>query len=126
MRRLLLVHGVALALALTATATATACDGGQRLSGINDSTFVRVMAELRTIQEQPWSDSTRRAAAIDSVLQSRGLTPEALETAARAMADDPERAVAIWRSIDRHVRGDTVQVDTLAPEPQPDEKGAPE
>ena len=120
MRRLLLVHGVALTLALTA------CDGGQRLSGINDSTFVRVMAELRTIQGQPWSDSAQRAAALDSVLQSRGLTPVALETAARAMADDPERAVAIWRSIDRHVRGDTVQVDSLAPKPEPDAKGAPE
>ena len=111
MRRLLCVHGVALALATTA------CDGGQRLSGISDSTFVRVMAELRTIQGQPWTDSTRKAAAIDSVLQSRGLTPEELEEAARGLADDPERAVEIWRSIDRHVRGDTLRPDTLAPVP---------
>ena len=103
MWRLLSVHALALVVALSA------CEGGQRLAGVSDSTFVRTMAELRVLHTRAWPDSAAKAAALDSILQRRGLTPEQLERAARSLADDPERAVEIWREIDRYVRGDTLR-----------------
>jgi hypothetical protein len=102
MWRLLSVHALALVMALSA------CEGGQRLAGVSDSTFVRTMAELRVVHTKVWPDSAAKAAALDSILQSRGLTPEQLEQASRELAEDPERAVEIWRAIDRHIRGDTL------------------
>ena len=102
MWRLHPVHALALVMALSA------CEGGQRLAGVSDTTFVRTMAELRVAHSRAWPDSAAKAAALDSILQSRGLTPEQLEAAARALAQDPERAVEIWRAIHRHIQGDTL------------------
>lgn len=68
---------------------------------MSDSTFVATMAELRRVQSDPTLDSARRADARRAVLQGRGLTAEALERAARALADDPERAALVLQAIDR-------------------------
>ena len=117
MWRLLCVHGVALAMALAA------CEGGESLAGVSDSTFVQTMAELRIVHGRAEIDSAARAAALDSILQRRGLTPEQLEQAARALAEDPERALELWRAIDRRVRGDTLprpsggSAETTTPRP---------
>ena len=110
MWRQLCVHGLAL------TMTLAACEGGESLAGVSDSTFVQTMAELRIVHGRAEIDSAARAAALDSILQRRGLTPEQLEQAARALAEDPERALELWRAIDRLVRGDTL--------PEPAGKGA--
>ena len=112
MWRLLSVHALALVVTLSA------CEGGQRLAGVSDSTFVRTMAELRAVHGKAWPDSAAKASALDSILQSRGLTPEQLERAARSLAGDPERAVEIWREIDRHVRGDTLAPASGEPRPE--------
>jgi hypothetical protein len=105
MRRLMrgaaAVHAIVLVMALAA------CDRGEASAGMSDSTFVATMAELRKIQEDPTLDSAAQAAARTRVLQSRGLTPEELERAARALADDPAHAAEVVQAIDRQARGDT-------------------
>ena len=79
-------------------------------SGVSDSTFVATMAELRLVQLNASLDSAGRTVARQRILQRRGLTPAALERAARALADDPEHAGAVWQAINAHVaraeRGD--------------------
>ena len=104
------MHAIVLVLALAG------CDRGESLAGISDSTFVATMVELRKIQEDPILDSAAQAAARTEVLQSRGLTPEALERAARALADDPAHAADIAQAIDRQARGDTT---TRRPQARP-------
>lgn len=93
--------------AIVLVMTLAACKGGESSTGMSDSTFVATMAELQKIQEDPLLDSTAQAAARTRVLQSRGLTPEALERAARALASDPEHAAEVVQAIDRQARGDT-------------------
>lgn len=95
------MHVMALVMALPA------CERGESATGVSDSTFVATMAELQKIQEDPVLDSAAQADARSRVLQSRGLTPEMLERAARALADDPKHAAEIVQAIDRQARGDT-------------------
>ena len=95
------MHAIVLVMALSA------CERGESPTGMSDSTFVATMAELRKIQEDPTLDSAAQAAARTHVLQSRGLTPEELERAARSLADDPARAAEVVQAIDRQARGDT-------------------
>ena len=89
-------------------AAAVGCRPGAATGGVDDSTFVATMAELRRIQSDVTLDEARRAAARDSVLQRRGLTPQDLVRAAQAMAADEQRATRVWQSIDRRARGDTL------------------
>ena len=91
-------------LALAAVAVATfGCSRPTTQPEISDSTFVAVMTELRRIEADVTIDSTMRDSIRKVTLRRRGLTPEALERAARALADQPERAVALWRSIEQHL-----------------------
>ena len=76
-----------------------ACRQEEIVAGVSDSTFVATMTALTRINQDEARDSTSRAAARDSVLQGRDLTPEDLERAARALEDDPERALALWTRI---------------------------
>ena len=76
-----------------------ACRRGEIIGGVTDSAFVGTMAALERINVNAEMDSSARAAARATVLQSRGLAPEMLERAARALAKDPDRALAIWRKI---------------------------
>ena len=62
------------------------------------------MARLHVVQADATLDSAARAAARDSVLQEQGLSRERLEAAARALADDPDRALAVWRAIEQRVQ----------------------
>ena len=78
-----------------------ACRQGEIVAGVSDSAFVATMTALTRINQEGAGDSATRAAARDSVLQSRGLTREDLERAARALEDDPERAAALWIRIGR-------------------------
>src|SRR5688500_16210850 len=76
-----------------------ACRQGEIVAGVSDSTFVATMTALTRINQDEARDSASRAAARDSVLQGRDLTQEDLERAARALEDDPERALALWARI---------------------------
>lgn len=92
-----------LALALPAAA----CDREALADGVTDSAFVATMAELERVDRAPGLDSSARVAARTAALQRRGLTPAQIEAAAAALADDPERALALYRAIDRKASGDT-------------------
>ena len=78
-----------------------ACRQGDIVAGVSDSTFVATMTALTRINREEVGDSISRAAARDSVLQSRGLTLEQLDRAARALEDDPARAAELWIRIGR-------------------------
>src|SRR5919108_920050 len=91
-------------LALIATSLiALGCSRPATQPEVGDSTFVAVMSELRRIETDTSLDSTMRDSMRKVTLRQRNLTPAALERAARALADEPERAVAVWRSIERHL-----------------------
>src|SRR5919204_2789636 len=90
-------------LAVTAAfVAALGCSRPTTQPEVSDSTFVTVMSELRRIETDTSMDSTMRDSMRKVTLRRRRLTPETLERAARALAGDPERAVAVWRSIERH------------------------
>jgi hypothetical protein len=77
------------------------CRPGDGAASVSDSTFVETMTALARINADESRDSAGRAIARDSLLQSRDLTAEDLELAARALANDPDRAFAIWSRIRR-------------------------
>ena len=77
------------------------CRQGEIVAGVTDSTFVATMTALSRLNADSSLDSTRRGAARDSLLQSRDLTAAMLERAARALGDDPDRALALWQRIAR-------------------------
>jgi hypothetical protein len=74
-----------------------------RGSRLDDSTFVTTIAELRKVHADTSVSEADRAAARAKVLQTRGLTPAELDSHARALAKDPERAVLVWQAIERKV-----------------------
>ena len=78
-----------------------ACRPGEIVAGVSDSTFVATMIALTRINQDVTRDSASRVAARDSVLQARDLTEDDIERAARALEDDPERAMALWTRIAR-------------------------
>ena len=80
------------------------CGRARDIAGVDDSTFVQTMARLKAIDENAALDSAARAAARRAALQERGLAPADLERAARALAEDPARAVKIWSRIDTAVQ----------------------
>lgn len=89
------------------------CERGDIVSGVSDSVYVTTLAELRNIQVDESRDSARKAIARDSVLQGRGLTPEQLERASRAVAREPARAVQLWQRIEAKA----ITLDRGAPAP---------
>lgn len=80
------------------------CRQGKVTLGISDSTFVATIAQLHSISADTALDSASRASARAAVLQREGLTADSLERAARAMASDPQHALAVWTAIQQHVR----------------------
>lgn len=79
------------------------CDRPGGGSGLDDSTFVATMAELRRVHADTAVSEAQRDSARRKVLQTRGLTPDELDTHAKAVAKDPERAVLVWQAIERKV-----------------------
>jgi len=77
------------------------CRQGEIVAGVTDSTFVATMTALAKLNADSSLDSARREIARDSLLQSRDLTGATLERAARALGDDPDRALALWQRIAR-------------------------
>ena len=94
--------------ALVALGPTTGCRRAELATGISDSTYVAVMAELKRVHDSPGMDSAQRAARRDSILQSRGLTPAQLELAARHLAQNPARAQTVWQAVERRA-ADTTQ-----------------
>jgi hypothetical protein len=82
-----------------------ACQPAERGGVVSDSTFIAAMAALRRIGADTLMDSTARDSARKVVLRRYRLTPERLEQAARALADDPDHALAVWRAIEERQRG---------------------
>ena len=68
--------------------------------GVSDSAFVRAMAGLRRLPTGTTVDHLVRDRMRDSILRANGVTGPQLESAASALASDPDRAAAIWRAID--------------------------
>lgn len=83
------------------------CQRAQLATGVSDSTFVAVMAELKRVHDTPGVDSGRRAARRDSILQRRGLTPAQLEAAALRLAQNPARAQTVWQAVERRANDTT-------------------
>ena len=92
-------------------ALASGCRDSTLATGVSDSTFVAVMAELKRAHSAPGLDSAGRDARRKAILQGRGLTPAQLESAAAQLAKNPTRAQAVWQAIER--RG----VDTVTKTP---------
>jgi hypothetical protein len=88
-----------LLLVLVSLASAAGCRRPQLATGVSDSAFVAVMADLKRVQDAPGMDSAQRAARRDSILQSRGLTPAQLEAAAKQLAQNPGRAQTVWQAV---------------------------
>jgi hypothetical protein len=99
---------------LLALAAGTGCQRSRSTNGVNDSTFVAVLADLKRVQEAPGMDSGRRAVLRDSILQSRGLTPAQLEEAAKQLATNPTRAQTVWQAVQRRA-ADTGKATRPAP-----------
>ena len=104
---------------LVLTALAAACDRKELAPGISDSTFVSAMAGLRRLPAAAMVDSASRVRARDSVLRRYRLTPVQLESAASALAADPERANAVWIAIERKMNTPDTIRGPRAPRPQP-------
>src|SRR5262245_4926404 len=92
---------------LVILASVSGCQRSQLSTGVSDSTFVAVMAELKRVRDAPGVDSGRRAARRDSILQRRGLTPAQLEAAARRLAQNPARAQTVWQAVERKANDTT-------------------
>lgn len=101
-------RGRVLAIRLAVLCVAGACARDRIADGVTDSAFVATMAELERVERTPGLDSSARVAARAAALQRRGLTPAQLEAAAAALADEPERALALYRAIDQKASGDSM------------------
>ena len=96
------------------SAFAAACRDSTLATGVSDSTFVAVMAELKRTKDAPGLDSAGRDARRKAILQGRGLTPAQLESAAVQLARNPTRAQAVWQAIERRA------LDTASKKPAAD------
>ena len=109
MRRMIVLLPV-----LVSTAIA-ACRGNELAAGVDESTYVTTMAALHRISLDDTLNNEMRERARNDLLQSRGLTPEQLTAAASALADDPDRALAVWRRITEPPKSDSTVADTSGP-----------
>jgi hypothetical protein len=88
-------------LLLLAAVFAVACGRPQAADlGMSDSTYVKVLASLRAVADAPDLDSATRVRRRTEVLRTARLDAAAFERATAALADDPDRATALWRRID--------------------------
>ncbi len=71
--------------------------------GMSDSVFVHSMIELRKVASDTTMDDMLRDSTRRLILQRYHLTPEQLDTAARALAAQPARAESLWKLVDAGV-----------------------
>lgn len=90
-----------------------ACRQKDIVPGVSDSAYVATMSALIRLRQEGDGDSTSLAATRDSVLQGRDLTREDMERAARALEQDPERAMALWERVMANVRSAATAPATL-------------
>lgn len=88
-------------LAVILTLGAGGCQGRDIVPGVSDSTFVQTMAALRRVASDSMLGDSARAHRRDSVLRQHGVTAPQLERAARALADDPDRAESLFQAVNR-------------------------
>ena len=102
-----LVARHSLLIVLVCLGSVTGCRRSQLATGVSDSAFVAVMADLKRVQDAPGVDSAQRAVRRDSILQSRGLTPAQLEAAAKQLAQNPGRAQTVWQAVQQRAADPT-------------------
>jgi hypothetical protein len=88
-------------IASLALAACAACKSSAEPTAASDSLFVNTMGELRRIRTDPALDSMARDSAREATLRAHGVSAEELEAMARALAQDPKRALEAWREIER-------------------------
>jgi len=83
----------------------TACPPAEKKArlGMSDSVFVHSMIELRKASSDTTMDAMMRDSTRRLILQRYHLTPEQLDTAARALAAQPARAESLWKLVDAGV-----------------------
>lgn len=94
-------------IALLALCAFAACTSSAEPTAAEDSLFVKTMGELRRIRTDPALDSTARDSAREATLRAHGVSAEELEAMARALAQDPKRALDDWREIERRAVRDS-------------------
>ncbi len=103
------------ALVVTLAATIASCRDQSPASSVSDSTFVRTMVELRRVQSDSTIDSMMEDSVRRVVLRRNGVSVEALDAAARALAADPARASAVFHEIETRTRRTTARPPTRSP-----------
>ena len=102
-----------------AVSAATACSElGGPPADVDDSTFVATMVELHKVDSMRTRDTAAIGAARRAVLVKHGVTAERLERTARALADDPERASALWGAITSRLTTPKTKPPQPSPRPQ--------
>ena len=91
------------ALATSLVVIATSCKK-QGASASADSTFVRTMIDLRLVTNNTTLDSAAKAHARDSILRHYSTSAAGLDSIARRLGANPDRAVDLLRKIDNGVR----------------------
>jgi hypothetical protein len=87
--------------AMLALGALAACRSSAEPIAASDSLFVNTMGELRRIRTDPALDSAARDSAREAVLRTNDVSAEELEAMARALSQDPQRALEAWREIER-------------------------
>jgi hypothetical protein len=85
--------------ALAGALLVASCRGRIASGGVSDSTYVATMRELRGVALDTMLDSASRVAARERILTRHHVTAASMQTAARALARNPDHAIDVWRQI---------------------------
>lgn len=78
----------------------SACGRDQVFTDMTDSTFVKLMVDLRKLPIGDVIDVPARNGRRDAILRKYGVTAAQVESTAVRLANDPARASDIWRAIE--------------------------
>lgn len=78
-----------------------ACHRGEIVPGMDDSTFVHAMVDLRAVPIPSAVDSLMRVRERDSILRKYNVTAAQMESAAVALSHQPAKAASIWQAIEQ-------------------------
>jgi hypothetical protein len=82
----------------------SACRLRRGPTAADDSTFVRVMSDLRIVASSQTTDSATRAHARDSILAHYQLNSASIDSLASRIASNPDVAVQLLRLVDSRSR----------------------